>query len=215
MGLRRRYRWPKSKPDVPPKLLPTGEPFGWFHGDNRWLLQELLDEKTDVILELGAFLGLSTKYLAEYAPAATVVTIDHWQGSKEHVGRTELLDVIDRLFETFCVHLWEYRDRVIPMRTTTIAGMISAHDFGLIPSLIYVDAAHETGPVFADTMLALTLWPDAHIVGDDASWTTIKQAHRELSWSIDREIVNYGNCWEIPPKGTPATWPDGLKAKKA
>ena len=212
--MRRKYRWPKTKPDVPPKLYPSGEPFGWFNGENRMVLQTLLGSESQVVLELGAFLGLSTIYLMQYAPNATILTVDHWKGSREHQGKA-YADVIDRLFETFCVHLWDYRERIIPMKTRTLDGMIELHDLGVTPEVVYIDASHETGPVFADTAVAMSLWPEAHIVGDDGRWLTILQALKDLAPNTDREIINYGNCWEIPPKGTPATWPDGLKRKKA
>lgn len=153
-------------------------------------------------------LGLSTKYLAEYAPNATIVTIDHWKGSQEHQGPdNELADVLDKLFEVFCVHLWDYRDRVIPMRTTTLAGLLELRDalpYG--PEVVYVDAGHETGPVYADAMVSMTNWPEAHIVGDDGCWDSIKATHVDIQRMIapDRTLHNHGVCWEIPPKGMPA-----------
>ena len=99
------------------------------------------------------------------------------------------------------------------MKTRTLEGMVELHDLGVVPEVIYIDASHETGPVFADTAVAMALWPEAHIVGDDGRWTSIIAALVDVQHNTDREITNYGNCWEIPPKGTPATWPDGLKRK--
>lgn len=212
--LRAKYPWPKHKPDVPPKMNKHGEPFGWFNGQNRHILKTLLGPDTCVVLELGALLGLSTRYLAQYAPHAAILTIDHWKGSREHQKFEQLADVIDKLYEVFCVHVWEYRDHIIPMKTRTLEGMIDLHDASITPELIYIDASHETGPVYADTAVAMALWPEAHIVGDDGGWKSIQAAHRDLRFNTDRTIINYGCCWEIPPSGAPATWPEGLKAKK-
>ena len=174
----------------------------------------MLTPETQFVLELGSLLGLSTKHLTEYAPNATVVAIDHWRGSQEHQRNADLADVLDKLFEVFCVHLWDYRDRVIPMRTTTLQGMVelerllvvSARPTSVPPSIVYIDAGHETHAVYADTMLAMMLWPNAHIVGDDGCWDSIKAAHVEIQRMTDRTLTNYGVCWEIPPKGTPRTW---------
>jgi len=203
---------------VPEKRAANGEPFGWFNGQNRQVLKKLLGPDTECVLELGALLGLSTLYLAQWAPNATVITIDHWKGSREHQKYEPLADVLDKLFEVFCVHLWDYRDRVIPMRTTTLVGMSELHitlaenlpvlgtqTVDIAPELIYIDASHETGPVYADTMLAMTFWPNAHIVGDDGGWKSIKAAHVDIQRNTDRELINYGCCWEIPPKGQPKT----------
>lgn len=194
-----RYPWPEVCPDVQPKLA-NNEPFGWFNGQNRGVLKKLLSDDTRVVLELGALLGLSTLYMAQWAPKATVITIDHWQGSREHQKYPPLADVLDKLFEVFCLHLWEHRHHVIPVRSTTLAGMIELHDLDIVPEIVYVDAAHETGPAYADTMLAMTLWPNAHIVGDDGCWETIQAALRDVQRNTERKVTNHSCCWEIPPR---------------
>ena len=212
--LRHRYPWPTERPDVPEKRAKGGDIFGWFHGENRRVLKALLTPETKFVVELGALLGLSTKYLAEHAPNATIVTIDHWKGSREHQGPdNELADVLDKLFEVFCVHLWDYRDRVIPMRTTTLEGMMEirlsfAGILQIQPDVVYIDAGHESTAVYADTMMPLILWPAAHVVGDDGCWDSIKAAHVDIQRMIapDRILHNHGVCWEIPPKGMPVAW---------
>ena len=208
--LRRRYPWPAERPDAPEKWTNRGEIFGWFNGQNRGLLKKLLTDETKLVVELGALLGLSTRYLAEWAPNATIVTIDHWKGSREHQRFPPLADVLDNLFEVFCVHLWDYRDRVIPMRTTTLEGMLEirlslAGLLQITPEVVYIDASHETGPIYADTMLAMALWPDAHIVGDDGGWKSIQAAHLDIQRNTDRKLHNHGCAWEIPPLGIPPT----------
>lgn len=208
--LRKRYPWPTEKPEVPPKLRDNGEIFGWFNGENRAVLQRLLTPNTDVVLELGALLGLSTGYLAGWAPNATVITIDHWKGSREHQKYEPLQDVLDCLFETFCSHLWNWRTRIVPMRTRTLIGMVEVYNLQITPRVVYIDASHETGPVFADTMLAMSLWPEAWIVGDDGGWKSIQQAHREIKQNTDRELVmleGHKCAWQIPPAGRKAVDP--------
>jgi len=203
--LKARHPWPDVCPEVPEKRVANGGIFGWFHGENRRVLKTLLERPaTENVLELGALLGLSTSFLAQWAPTATIVTIDHWRGSREHQKSEPLADVLDTLFETFCVHMWRYRENVIPVRDDTLHGMVELYTTGFAPDVVYVDASHETGPVYADTMLAITLWPNAHIVGDDGKWTTVQAALKDVQLKLtDRTITNHGCCWEIPPAGTP------------
>jgi hypothetical protein len=198
---------------VPDKRLPNGTIFGWFMKQNKDVLSGVLSDKTEVVLELGALVGRSTHWIAENAPNATIITIDHWRGSREHQKSEKLADVIHRLFVTFCKHMWEYRDRVIPMRTTTIAGMLELFQFvgsGFAPEVVYIDAGHETGPVYADTILPLMAWPDAHIVGDDGGWTSIQAALVDVRRMTDRTVCNHGVAWEIPPSGKPLGLPAEL-----
>lgn len=207
--LRQRYPWPAQKPDVPEKpansekpLSAGGSIFGWFHGENRAVLKKLLSASPPVVLELGALLGLSTKFLAEWAPDSTIITIDHWKGSAEHQKSKPLADVLHTMFETFCVHLWEHRSHVIPMRTTTIKGMVELFRLGITPKIVYIDAGHETGPVYADAIVAMTLWPEAHVVGDDGCWKSIQAALKDLQRQTNRVIdTSQRIVWQIPPLG--------------
>jgi hypothetical protein len=208
-ALRAKYPWPTERPGVPEKRVPGGGIFGWFHGENQVILETLLTPETKLVVELGAFLGLSTWHLAKWAPNATIITVDHWKGSAEHQNKKAYGDVLDKLFEVFCVHLWEFRDRVIPMRTTTLEGLLELRDvLPKGPEVLYIDAGHETGPVYADTMLGMTIWPDAHIVGDDGCWTSIIEAHKNLRPMLapGRELFCNHVCWEIPPRGVARTW---------
>jgi len=207
--LRAKYPWPTEKPDVPPKLVKGGGIFGWFHGENQVVLKTLLTPETKLVVELGAFLGLSTKYLAEWAPNATIITIDHWKGSAEHQNPKAYGDILGVMFEKFCVHLWDYRDRIIPMRTTTIEGLLELRAvLPVAPAVVYIDAGHETGPVYADAMLSMANWPDAHIVGDDGCWTSVMEAHKNMRPMLPegRELYCNAVCWEIPPRGVARTW---------
>src|SRR5262249_51795368 len=74
------YPWPSAKPNVP---IPTDK-LGWFKESPRALMRRELTGETRLVVELGAWLGLSTRFIADLAPQAKVITIDHWQGSREH-----------------------------------------------------------------------------------------------------------------------------------
>ncbi|NLX97376.1 MAG: glycosyltransferase [Rhodopirellula sp.] len=161
--LKRRYPWPERIPDVPP------DGHGWFQSSNARVLSRYLGPETRLVVELGSWLGMSSRFILEHAPAATLVAIDHWQGSPEHhrPERTDVRDKLPRLYETFLRNGWPWRDRLVPMRTTTAAGMRELAALGLAPELIYVDAGHDLRGVLIDLRMAIALFPQARLVGDD------------------------------------------------
>lgn len=186
--LRARYPWPGKCPDVP------ANPDGWFCGENRAVLQRLAPGAR-IVLELGAWLGMSTRFIVDHT-RGIVITIDHWRGSSEHQNRPELAT----LWETFCRNAWDrHRDRLIPMRTTTLEGMRELADLKVSPDLVYVDASHETPLVIQDLTTAMELFPGAHIVGDDWTWDSVRAAAQTVEQQTGRRLVSHTTCYEFPP----------------
>lgn len=200
--LREWYPWPETKPLVTPECT------GWFCGENRDTLTQLLSPATQVVVELGSWQGLSARYIAAAAPNAAVICIDHWLGSTEHHRDPTWRAQLPLLFDTFLSNLWEYRDRVVPMRTTSINGLRELAELGFAPDLIYIDTAHDEESVYQDVRAALR-FPLAHLVGDDATWPTVqlglKRAIRELNErapdiAAHAAIMFNGPCWNVAPR---------------
>lgn len=166
-----RYPWPNERP-TPEVVHPEIE--GWFAGANRTMLAELIERHDDelgrpiVFLELGSFRGLSSKWLAQQLDSSdTLICVDHWLGSEEHHRREDWRELLSTLYEVFLSNLWDYRERVVPMRTTTLDGMKELSELCITPDIIYVDAAHDAESVYRDITMAKNLFPDAEICGDD------------------------------------------------
>jgi len=191
--LRERYPWPAEPPAVEP------DDRGWCAGQNRATLKAALGPDTKVVLELGSFLGLSTRFICEYAPNATIIAIDHWRGSVEHQPRPELAAVLPVLYETFLKNLWPWRDRVVPVRETTVVGMATVNQCGIIPDVVYIDAAHDADSVGADLRAVLEMWPDAHIIGDDWTWASVRCGVGRVLPDVPpaRQFVTHHACWEL------------------
>lgn len=132
------------------------------------LIKANLSADTKLVVELGSFLGDSAKFIADNAPNATVVCIDHWMGSDEH-QEGPYKDIIRNrnLFEAFVVSCWNYRKRIIPIRARTVDGLRIVSRFGLKPDVIYIDAAHDSVSVTEDLNTSCSLFPDAVLIGDD------------------------------------------------
>jgi len=133
------------------------------------------------IVELGAWLGLSTRRLADLAPAATIISVDHWQGSPEHQRQERYQKLLPRLYETFLPRCWAYRERVVPLRMSTVDGLRKVAEFGVQPDLIFVDAEHSFDAVTRELALARQLFPKAALVGDDYDWRGVRDGVNDFA----------------------------------
>jgi hypothetical protein len=153
-----------------------------------------------VIVELGAWLGLSTRFLAATAPRATIVSIDHWHGSPEHHQDPALQHLLPTLYESFLVNCWDRRERIIPLRMGTIEGLREIARFKLKPDLIYIDADHSFEAVQDDLATASRLFPTAALVGDDWDWEGVRRAVEKFAERTGRTLDVEGNAWGFAPR---------------
>jgi hypothetical protein len=163
-------------PDVRPEDAAPGQEPGWLAAGSEVMLSRSLSPKTKLVVELGSWLGLSTRFIADHAPQATVVSIDTWEGSPEHKTQERFQKLLPRLFETFQARCWDYRERVVPLRTNSLDGLRRVAGAGLEPDLVYVDAEHTYEAVSAELKLARELFPHALLGGDDYDWSGVRRA---------------------------------------
>lgn len=187
--LRSVFRFPKELPKVPPS------DHGWFGPEHVELLSGALLPSTKIVLELGSWMGLSTRFIARNAPNAVVLAVDHWCGSLEHKTDPHLSSFLPTLYDTFISSCWEYRQQIVPVRMATVLAMKLLHEHGVFPDLIYIDASHEYWDAKSDIHHAFALFPTAAIAGDDFMWEGVGRAVRE--WAADGMLpaVAKGNIW--------------------
>ena len=166
------FPWPVERP----RVEPSGEHPGWLGAGTDELLARELSDRTRLVVELGAWRGMSARFIADHAPNAVVVSVDHWEGSPEHRAGAEFRAILPELYESFLAETWAYRDRVIPLRMTTLDGLRAVAEHGLAPDLIFVDAEHSEAAVGSELDLASRLFPNAVLVGDDCDWDGVRRA---------------------------------------
>jgi hypothetical protein len=191
-GLAALHPWPSLPPQVPPN-----KEHGWLLDSTREVLAASLSAQSRVIVELGSWMGLSTRFLADHAPCATVIAIDHWKGGPDHQDNAEYRELLPQLYETFLSSCWEYRGRIIPVRASTIEGLREVARHGVRPDLIYMDADHRYVAVKRDLEESLALFPSAKIVGDDWTWQSVREAVTAVCAERGLTIAHSGNAWEI------------------
>jgi hypothetical protein len=198
--------WPLDRPeDAAP-----GQEQGWLGAGSEVMLARSLSPKTKLVVELGAWLGLSSRFIADHAPRATVVSVDTWEGSTEHKTQERYTKLLPRLFETFQARCWDHRERIVPVRTTSLDGLRRVADAGLEPDLVYVDAEHTYEAVSAELRLARTLFPHALLCGDDYDWSGVRLAVNEFAVGAGLVVDRYGaRGWRLlePWRAGDATQP--------
>lgn len=191
-AFRRTHPWPDQKPAVPPR-----EKEGWLFPSTQEMLARFLSNQTKLVVELGSWLGLSTRFIASRAPRAAVIAIDHWQGSPEHQQDPKYSALLPVLYETFLANCWSERARIVPVRTGTIEGLERVARSGLYPDIFYVDADHGFEGVSADLQAIQRLFPQAIIVGDDWNWEGVRRAATAFSQAAGRRLEALEAGWCI------------------
>ena len=169
--LQKKYPWPYERPSVPVDM------HGWFY--NQAQLEGILTAKMTLIVELGSWLGSSTRFILDHAENAVVIAVDHWKGDAD-ITHSEDLSKIPTLYETFITNCWQYRKRLIPVKNTTLNGLQEVFDCGLIPDLVYVDASHDYDSVTKDLEKTYKLFPSTIITGDDWESPVVSKAAKDF-----------------------------------
>lgn len=190
--LRKKYPWPTTRPVVP---VPPDR--NWLFPTTREMLTKTVPRDAKIILELGSFMGRSTRFLLEHAPQATVVAVDHWHGSGDMQNDAEVVAMLPRLYETFLSECWPWRGRIVPVRQTTLDGLREIAAAGIVPDAIYLDADHTYEAVRTDVTLIRELFPHAPLIGDDWDWPGVQQAVREAAERLQLKIETHGVGWRM------------------
>jgi len=190
-----KYSWPATRPDIP------FDDHGWFGWCHMAMLDIAIPEDSKLIVEMGSWLGKSTRFILKQASQADVVAIDHWKGGSSIGIDQETEPRMRRLYETFLANCWAYRHRLIPLKSTTIEGIEELRQTGAEPQLIYLDAGHMYEEVKADLGAIGKALPNVRIAGDDygGSWEGVKRAVDE--YANEKGLVTYSvaQAWAFLP----------------
>lgn len=187
--LRREYSWPEEVPPLPENLNE-----GFFTKHHAQAIQQLLDgDDNRVILELGSWLGKSTRWFCRQFPGSVVIALDHWRKP------TEPLYPFPDLRDMFLRNCWQFRDQIIPMRERTVIGMHKLAVMEIEPDLIYVDASNDRKSVYNDILVA-SQWPRATIIGDDWTHKPVEDAVRCFLSRGDQQgcgVIRKNKVWKL------------------
>ncbi len=177
-------------------LLPF-DPHGWFFNSDQLVeICETLQPKT--VIEVGSWLGASTRFIAELIPAeGKLYAVDTWLGSDEQAHKKDpRLHRIYQIFLSNVVHAG-LQNKIIPVRMTS---MEAAEALSVKADLIYIDASHKTQDVYNDIIAwSMHLNSDGVICGDDWAWSSVRIAVQKAAIELKQQIVAEDNFWRLKP----------------
>jgi predicted O-methyltransferase YrrM len=202
------------QPDDPYDGFPVDEhPVDWQGwGSAHPFFDQVIEQvKPQIIVEIGTWKGLSAINMANLQKAAgiagVVLCVDTWLGSSEHIidpvgswssAALRRRNGYPRLFHTFMANVIAagHRDRIIPIpNTSETVALVLAH-YGLSADVIYIDGAHEEGPVRCDIEAYWPLLADdgVMILDDYVTWPGVTAA-------VDAFVAEHKPAGVVPAEG--------------
>ncbi len=187
-------------------LLPLNL-WGWINESNKQRIAQLIQQHhTQVIVELGSWLGAFTQFIAENSDKdAKIYAIDVWEETPEckaamSLSEQESKKFFSKLYHQFLsniIHL-NMQDKIIPIKMTTLEA---AQKIDIIPDLVYVDASHTENDVYNDIKYWYPKIVSGGIMcGDDWSWDSVRRGVTRIAQELGQTIHVDNNFWWFNPK---------------
>ncbi len=185
-------------PDMPePYRSIQNLPFddhGWFVNEAQ--LQICLSVKPAyTVIEVGSWLGKSTRFIASFIPEdGRVYAVDTWLGSSEedvHMKDSRLT----HLYQLFLSNVKQagLAHKIIPIRMESLEA---AKGLDVQADLIYLDAAHDTESVYQDILAWYShLVKDGIFCGDDWDWESVRIGVIKAAGLLQKKVNYYGHFW--------------------
>jgi Methyltransferase domain len=169
---------------------------GWNseHGSFQEIIRGL---RPSVVIDVGAWKGASTIYLAELLKLntvqGTVIAVDTFLGSVEHWDRSSgFAGLVPHrfgmplLYEQFLSNVVRCgaQDRIVPLALTSTAAGVLLHRLGIRAGLVHIDASHDYDDVLRDARVYWdVLTPGGFMVGDDYNqdWPDVIKAANQFA----------------------------------
>ncbi len=169
--------------------------------------------RPDIIIDVGAWKGASTIFLAElqkkHAIPGIVIAVDTFLGSVEHWDRASgFAGLIPHrhgmplLYEQFLSNVVRSgsRDRIVQLPLTSTAAALLLQRLAIRGGLIHIDASHEYDDVIRDVRSYWNiLAPNGVLVGDDYSrdWPGVIKAADQFAAEIGIPLVTRSPKWIV------------------
>jgi Methyltransferase domain len=170
------------------------DPHGWF-GNAQQLDKFLQGKNIKTVIEVGSWLGASTRYIAaSMADDGVLYAIDTWLGSPQEAVHLQdsRLPYLYQLFLSNIKHAGLCH-KVVPIRMTS---QEASNALNVKADLIYLDGAHDTQSVCNDILSWYPhLNPYGIICGDDWKWHSVRVAVSHCAGILNKTIRVDDNLW--------------------
>jgi hypothetical protein len=188
--------------DLPPpydtaEILPfLDHGFYWNAAQIEPLLKQ---HNIKTIIEVGSWLGSSTRHMASCIPEDGIVyAVDHWQGSREHqAGEDAWIPELEHLYAYFLSNTMHagLAHKIVPVRMGSLAA---AKQLQIQVDLIYIDASHDTESVYND----LAAWyphlnKEGILCGDDWKDINVRKGVVLFAKMNGLQVMPESNFWML------------------
>jgi predicted O-methyltransferase YrrM len=127
---------------------------------------EGFQKRSVAALEIGSWEGMSASFLLSKLNNASLIAVDTWQGSDEHLGNARVASIE----ETFDSNVRQFGSRVRKYKGTSLSFFLNCPGEGPF-DFIYVDGSHRADDVICDAVKAWSLLAEGGIIiFDDYLW---------------------------------------------
>lgn len=167
---------------------------GWFINANQ-LREKLSEYQPKIVIEVGSWLGASTRFIADCLPEGSVVyAVDTWRGSlNEDVQvKDPRAPYLYQLFLSNVKHA-HLTGKIVPVRMESLEA---AKALNIKADLIYIDGDHATEAVKKDILAWYQhLAPNGLMCGDDWLAECVRTAVIECAELLHKRIRTGGQFW--------------------
>ncbi len=153
--------------------------------------------KPKIVVEIGSYLGASTRFIAKLLPeSGRVYAVDHWMGSDEWKDKPNFKEMQSLFYQKFLsnvIHekLWH---KIIPMRMHSLEA---AKIIAVTPDFVFIDGAHDYQSVYNDICAwSKRVSPNGVLCGDDYNWgrgDSVKRAVNKFAEEHALEVKLFHN----------------------
>lgn len=184
---------PLPEPYASIEVLPF-DAHGWFV--NAGPMEHLLNaKKPKIAIEVGAWLGLSTRFIAQHlAEGGKIYAIDTWLGSVDETLHQQdpRLPYLYQQFLSNTIHTG-LCDQIVPVR---MKSMEAAKALNVKADFIYLDGGHDAHSVTEDIVFwNLHLAEGGILCGDDFGWRSVQGAVVHCAQVLNKKLYFIGNFW--------------------
>jgi predicted O-methyltransferase YrrM len=148
----------------------------WYAG-NYFYWYSLFDKKMFyeqnrlLVLEIGSWEGLSSFFILENLPKATLTCVDTWGGSDEqNASEEETNEVLQKTESNFDKNMEAFGERLIKIKSTSF-DYFNKYKYRNQYDLIYVDGSHHCDDVIVDGVKCFEqLKIGGYMIFDDYLW---------------------------------------------
>lgn len=179
---------------------PAGATLSWLSNQAKAALTETIPTNATCILELGAFRGEATAWLAANFPKARVVAVDEWSGARfpqpKHPHWRTMLPEIWRSFSANC---WDFKTRVWPWKDRQDLALPKLKRLGVRPDVVVIHPDYDTSSVLR-LLKALQLhYPEGPWVGCHWHWPALQALLTRQADGLGRRLAVRGPVWKLAP----------------